>query len=91
MRRKIWLPILAAIASVTPLLMAGPAQATAKGCTDYLAGQGYVVGPKVTKICVVTAENKDVKACLGAFVGLGVNKQHASTACARAIQNSPKG
>ncbi|MER6014199.1 hypothetical protein [Streptomyces bluensis] len=82
MRRTSALLGLAVAASFSvPLLTAGPAQATAKDCMQYLESRGYVVGPKVTAICTKTEADGSVKACVTSLVGLGVSSAHAVTAC----------
>ncbi|MFI9046515.1 hypothetical protein [Streptomyces sp. NPDC053427] len=72
-----------------PLVVTAPAQAATKQCTSYLAGKGYIVGPKVRAACAYAADINNgperTMICTGKLHNIGVTFQHGSEACGRAV------
>ncbi|MFJ3905659.1 hypothetical protein [Streptomyces sp. NPDC090025] len=72
-------------AAVIPMVTATSAQATPAQCESYLRSVGYLVGPKVKAACQKGADvPTGHTVCLGSLMAIGVNPNHASTACTRA-------
>ncbi|WP_151481573.1 hypothetical protein [Streptomyces albicerus] len=81
MQRALAAASLAVAATVLPLVVAAPAQASAKDCRDYLR-PNYIVGPKVTEACAQTGIN-GYTGCLQRLLNAGVRVEHAAVACNR--------
>ncbi|AYC41260.1 hypothetical protein ACFYZI_13810 [Streptomyces griseorubiginosus] len=69
-------------AMVVPLTVAAPAQASAADCRNYLASQGYIVGPKVKEACAQTGIT-GYQGCVQRLLNIGVRSEHALIACSK--------
>ncbi|MFE6423112.1 hypothetical protein ACFVN4_32090 [Streptomyces rochei] len=81
-----------AAAVLIPIAAAAPASAATgySGCKNYVAWNGYLVGPKVSAACSNKAINMPVGGwianplCVTQLIKAGVNSTVASQACVRA-------
>ncbi|MFJ3229697.1 hypothetical protein [Streptomyces sp. NPDC086787] len=76
-------------AGALPILVASPASATQSSCSNYVAGHGYLVGPKVKAACshgaIDTGLGKAANpACVVALARIDVKSAVSVPACVRA-------
>jgi hypothetical protein len=84
LRRALLALSVTAAAGVLPLVTATSAQASPADCRNYLANQGYEVGPKVTKACSYNSVSNNWK-CVTQLAQLISNTTHINVACTRAL------
>lgn len=89
MKRALAAASVVAAAGVVPVMAAAPAQATQAQCKSYLAGKGYIVGPRVSAACSHRAIGSagiytPNPYCVVGLLEIGVRSADATAACRRA-------
>jgi uncharacterized membrane protein len=76
--------VLTTLAAAIPIVVAGPAEASAKPCAAYLKSQGYAVGSRIHHACQPGNGWLAKPACVVQLSRLGVTMRQAVSACDRA-------